>query len=181
METKKCTTCKIEQSLSEYRKDASRSNGIHPTCNTCNKEIQKRWYKNNKEKAKQIASENYHKNKDQINSKRRQDRLINPEKLRAQARANYDPIKGKVSGWRAAGIKNMTYERYLEMLKNQNDCCAICNTHKDSLKRQLAVDHCHITNEARGLLCDACNGGIGKLRDSIVMLKKAIKYLKNYE
>lgn len=54
METKKCTTCKIEQPLSEYRKDSSRSNGIHTTCNNCNKKIQRNWYKNNKEKAKRL-------------------------------------------------------------------------------------------------------------------------------
>ena len=38
METKKCTTCKVVYPLSEYRKDSSRSNGIHPTCNNCNKD-----------------------------------------------------------------------------------------------------------------------------------------------
>jgi len=31
------------------------------------------------------------------------------------------------------------------------------------------------------MLCDACNGGIGKLKDSILLLEKAIRYLKNYE
>ena len=181
METKKCTTCKIEQPFSEYRKDASRTNGIHPTCNTCNREIQKRWYKNNKEKAKKISSERYHKKKDLINAKRRQIRKDNPEFVRAKARKNYNPIAHKVSSWRAAGIKDMTYERYLEMLNDQHECCAICGTHKNSLKRQLCVDHDHLTGQARGLLCVACNGGIGKLKDSINMLDKAIKYLKKYE
>ena len=39
----------------------------------------------------------------------------------------------------------------------------------------------HDTGEARGLLCDACNGGIGKLKDSVNLLEKAIKYLKDHE
>jgi hypothetical protein len=181
METKKCTTCKIEQALSEYRKDASRSNGINPTCNNCNKEIQRKWYKNNKEKAKKIASKNYHKNKDLINTKRRQERINNPEEVRAKARANYNPIAGKVAGWKNAGIKDMTYERYLQMLESQKSCCAICGAHQDKFKRKLCVDHNHETGEARGLLCDACNGGIGRLKDSTQMLEKAIKYLKDYE
>ena len=181
METKKCTTCKIEQSLSEYRKDASRSNGIHPTCNSCNKEIQRKWYKNNKEKARDNSSKRYHEQKEIINAKRREKRKNNPEEVRAKARSHYNPIAGKVAGWRNAGIKDMTYERYLSMLDAQNNSCAICNTHQSLLKRQLSVDHNHDTGEARGLLCDACNGGIGKLKDSILMLEKAIRYLKNYE
>lgn len=178
METKKCTTCKIEQPLSEYRKDASRSNGIHPTCNNCNKEIQRKWYKNNREKAINKSSKRYHKQKDIINAKRREKRINNPEEVRAKARANYNPIAGKVSGWKNAGIKDMTYERYLQMLESQNSCCAICGGHQDDFKRKLCVDHDHKTGEARGLLCDACNGGIGKLRDSVELLEKAIKYLK---
>jgi hypothetical protein len=178
METKKCTTCKIEQPLSEYRKDISRTNNIHPTCNNCNKEIQRRWYKNNKEKARDNSSKRYHENKDFINTKRKQLRKDNPELVRAKARAQYNPIASKVASWKNAGIKNMTYDRYLQMLDCQKSCCAICGGHQDKFKRKLCVDHNHETGEARGLLCDACNGGIGKLRDSIELLEKAINYLK---
>jgi hypothetical protein len=67
------------------------------------------------------------------------------------------------------------------MLADQNNCCAICDSHVTLFKKQLAVDHNHETGEVRGLLCLACNGGIGKLKDSIPMLEKAIKYLKKYE
>ena len=181
MELRKCTVCKEEKSLSNFRKDNSRKDGIHKTCNECNNKIQKTWYEKNKQKAKAIASKNYKKNKDDINRKRREDRLKNPEKVRAKARSQYNPIASKVSSWRQAGIKDMTYEKYLEMLENQNHCCAICGEHKDSFIKQLSVDHNHNTGQPRGLLCSACNGGIGKLKDSVDMLEKAIKYLKNYE
>jgi hypothetical protein len=181
METKKCTTCKIEKPLFEYRKDNSRNDKLHRTCNTCNNEIQKRWYANHKEKARLNASKRYHEKKDIINAKRREERKNNPEAIRAKARANYNPIKSKVASWKRAGIKDMTYERYLKMLEDQNYCCAICSIHKDLVKRQLAVDHNHDTGEVRGLLCDACNGGIGKLKDSATILLKAIKYLNKYE
>jgi hypothetical protein len=180
-EIKKCTTCKIQQPLSEYRKDKSRANGIHPTCNTCNKVIQKRWYKNNKEKAILSSKERYVKNKDEINAKRKQQRIDNPEEIRAKARANYNPIAGKVASWKRVGMKNMTYDKYLLMLKKQNYCCDICGIHQDKLKRNLDVDHNHNTGNVRGLLCTPCNSGIGKLKDSINMLEKAINYLKIYE
>jgi hypothetical protein len=183
METKKCTTCKVVQPLTEFRKDSSRSSGIHPTCNNCNKEIQKRWYQNNKEKAQTQSRARYQKNKDTIHFKRKQDRLLNGDKIRAAARKKYDPLKSRLSGWKQAGIKDMTHERYQELLVAQGNCCAICKRDQKEFKRKLAVDHDHHTGEVRGLLCDSCNGGIGKLKDSIELLERAILYLKtvNYE
>jgi|TARA_R110000868_G_C10585372_1_gene739041 hypothetical protein len=181
METKKCTTCKTEYPLTDYRKDASRHNGIHPTCNSCNKEIQRRWYNNNKEKARKTAVSYYHDKKDIISSRRKQDRIDNPEKYKHKSKRPYNKIKGRVSSWKNAGIKDMTYEKYLIMLESQNESCAICGKHKDLFKRNLDVDHNHETGIARGLLCTPCNSGIGKLQDSIDMLEKAINYLKNYE
>ena len=62
MELRKCTVCKEEKSLSNFRKDNSRKDGIHKTCNECNNKIQKTWYEKNKQKAKAIASKNYKKN-----------------------------------------------------------------------------------------------------------------------
>jgi hypothetical protein len=181
METKKCSVCKIEQPIIEYRKDKSRKDNIHTTCNSCNKQIQKNWYNNNREKAINNSLKNYTKNKNIINSKRRQQRIDNPEKIRLSARLKYDPIKSKINSWKQAGIKNMTYEKYLIMQQEQNNCCAICGVHRTFFKRELDVDHNHETGEVRGLLCTPCNSGIGKLKDSINMLEKAIKYLTKYE
>ena len=36
----------------------------------------------------------------------------------------------------------------------------------------------HKTGKVRGLLCSECNFGIGKFKDNISILKKAIKYLE---
>jgi len=43
---------------------------------------------------------------------------------------------------------------------------------------KLNLDHCHETNTFRGWLCYNCNVGLGKLKDSIEMLERGIKYLK---
>jgi len=43
---------------------------------------------------------------------------------------------------------------------------------------KLNLDHCHETNTFRGWLCYNCNVGLGKLKDSIEMLRRGIKYLK---
>ena len=43
---------------------------------------------------------------------------------------------------------------------------------------KLQLDHCHITGKFRGWLCYSCNLGLGKLRDSVELLQRGIKYLK---
>ena len=53
--------------------------------------------------------------------------------------------------------------------------CDICGT-PPSNKRH-SIDHCHSTGVIRGLLCDACNTGLGKFKDNTNLLQKAIKYL----
>lgn len=68
----------------------------------------------------------------------------------------------------------LTLEDYERMEKTQRGKCAIC---KETPKRNLVVDHCHGTGKVRGLLCNTCNTGIGGLRDSLQLVKSALKYL----
>jgi len=74
---------------------------------------------------------------------------------------------------------NITKEEYLELLKNQNNKCAICNKILDN-SLYTHLDHCHKSNIIRGILCNNCNHGLGKFKDSIQILKSAIKYLEEY-
>lgn len=73
----------------------------------------------------------------------------------------------------------VTPEKYQEMLDSQNGVCAVCKTKPnfDKWKKRFVIDHCHVTGRIRGLLCDACNRGIGMLKDDPSILENAIKYL----
>lgn len=51
--------------------------------------------------------------------------------------------------------------------------CAQCGTLDD-----LCVDHCHASDEVRGVLCAAHNKGLGFFHDSIEELRAAIEYLE---
>ena len=42
----------------------------------------------------------------------------------------------------------------------------------------VAVDHDHNTGNFRGLLCNACNKGLGFFKDNVYLLENAIEYLK---
>lgn len=39
------------------------------------------------------------------------------------------------------------------------------------------IDHDHRTGKVRGILCQACNLGLGKFRDDPALIKSAIRYL----
>lgn len=96
------------------------------------------------------------------------------EKQRAYRKR--DPQKAKeVSLKSNFGITLHEYNTYFNA---QNGCCDICGTHQSKLKRALAVDHDHVTNELRGLLCDSCNIFLGFAKDDIKILRKAIRYLR---
>ena len=59
--------------------------------------------------------------------------------------------------------------------------CDICGKriHWDVHKKPAAqVDHCHDSNVVRGVLCQECNVGLGKLGDTVEGLKIALKYLE---
>lgn len=77
-----------------------------------------------------------------------------------------------------------TPARWNEKLEEQKGLCDICGvvlTFEDKAGRTRAcADHNHKTEMPRGILCGACNIGIGNLKDSIDLLKKAVGYLEKY-
>lgn len=68
--------------------------------------------------------------------------------------------------------------QYDELLEAQNGGCAICGRERaDGNGRRLHVDHDHETLKVRGLLCYACNAGLGSFGDDPDLMFKAIEYL----
>lgn len=81
---------------------------------------------------------------------------------------------------------NITQEQYDEMMERQGGTCAICDQPCPSGKR-LHVDHDHSCCPGikscgkcvRGLLCTNCNNGLGRFKDDVALLGKAITYLSS--
>ena len=113
----------------------------------------------------------------------KQQRQNNPEKVKAAQKRYHDSHREQIKKYyeRTKEIKLQTFrlktygltnKRYQELLLKQNNLCAICLENKP-----LEIDHDHATKIVRGLLCQECNLGLGKFKDSTTILKKAIYYL----
>jgi len=72
----------------------------------------------------------------------------------------------------------ISLEVYKEILARQGGGCGICGNPQSKQGHYLGVDHCHITNKVRGLLCYSCNIGLGNFHDDIEKMEKAIAYLR---
>lgn len=70
-------------------------------------------------------------------------------------------------------------EQFDGMLDSQSSSCAICG--EVPKKRPLCVDHNHANGKVRALLCDNCNNGLGKFKDRAALLRKAAKYVEQYQ
>jgi len=71
----------------------------------------------------------------------------------------------------------LTLDEYNEILRKQKGVCAICYG-LCTKQKHLSVDHCHETNEVRGLLCNACNNLLGRAKDDPDILRNAADYLE---
>jgi len=79
----------------------------------------------------------------------------------------------------------ITQEWFDKKLVEQNNCCAICNM---PLVDTPHIDHNHkccpplrsCDKCRRDLLCKDCNLGLGRFKDNIEVLQKAIQYLQRH-
>ena len=101
-----------------------------------------------------------------------------------KTKRNIDGYQGLCKACHKEGTRNTDYirkfgitlEDYNKMFADQEGKCGICGKHQ--LDKNLSVDHDHKTMEVRGLLCQPCNLGLGKLGDNIEGVENALNYLR---
>lgn len=139
---------------------------------------------------RESANKKRNDNREWFNDKMAKDRESNPEKWDGIYKKAYQ-VKLKKFGRKALDTKEiirmygLTQDRYDRMFEEQNNLCAICGNPESRMNRggkvaRLTVDHCHQTNNVRGLLCHACNIGLGKFQDNIEIMFNAIAYLQEF-
>lgn len=82
---------------------------------------------------------------------------------------------------------NISFYIAQELYEKQDGKCAICGIQipfitdpNKSRSNWAHIDHNHVTNEVRGLLCPPCNHLLGNCNDQIYILQKAITYLRHH-
>lgn len=118
-------------------------------------------------------------------------RAANAEKIRASNAVyranNREKIKVASQVYQAANPRTadksrkynygMVEKEYDNLVEKQGGVCAICKG-ICSMRGKLSVDHSHSTGKVRGLLCAACNAGLGHFKDSALFLRAAADYLE---
>jgi len=160
-----CNLCEKSKEIDQFYK---RKNRFMTQCKDCIKEKSKKWVQNNKEKHKENCKKWIKKNY-----------LRYQETNRRYYRDNIKHIKTVYRKYKLKSQYNMTPEQYDEMFNNQEGKCLICKRPEIEFKKGLEIDHCHVTGKVRGLLCMDCNTGLGKFKDNITLLQKAIEYLNH--
>ena len=76
-------------------------------------------------------------------------------------------------------LYGLSKEQFLKLAEAQGYKCAACNASSEDAPYRLSVDHSHVTNEVRGLLCSACNFALGLMADDADALQRAADYLRS--
>jgi len=166
--SKHCPKCGTTKPVTEFCNDRSRPDGKFPWCKPCHRAHTREY------KARKVAElgedgwrrlQNEKKRARHASKELREKYLLNTQIYSLKKRYGIGP------------------EDVLAMLEDQDGRCAICGEeppdpgpgkHK---KRSLVVDHCHETGRVRGMLCNACNCGLGHFADDPERLAAAIDYL----
>lgn len=85
----------------------------------------------------------------------------------------------RIKGRKSLRTRGMDRSEYDAMLFAQDFRCAICRSPhpRNASTTRFAIDHCHETDQIRGLLCCPCNRGLGFMGDDPEILYNAIRYL----
>ena len=146
---KKCPDCGLKKPTNAFHRNIRAPGGRHVYCKKCNR-VRMRAYR--------IS------HRHELSERGKLRRAKNPE------RTWVHHIKQK-HGSRAIVWYEIAY-------KEQGGICAICGLPERVKNKKLSLDHCHHSGRLRGLLCNRCNTGLGSFKDSPLLLRKALKYLK---
>ena len=109
---------------------------------------------------------------------------VTKQKCRPNSKSNMycDTCKAHPSARRYLTLKfryDLTFAEFDKLHEINNcECCGTeLNTARGRNRRQ--IDHCHDTNQIRGVLCWNCNTSIGKLGDNVEGLERALNYLRS--
>lgn len=118
---------------------------------------------------RRAQSRYFSKNRDEINAK-----------ARAWAKANREQVRKYALIARLRTKYKLTLDAYVALLQSQNNKCAICLSPLMLQGKNTHVDHDHKTGRVRGVLCRACNTGLGLAKENLSTIENMGLYLKKH-
>ena len=124
MITKQCSKCKEIKPIRDFYKKKGSKLRLHSLCKECQKELMKRYYKNNKEKIKERSMKWYKNNTykikkshllwvknniEKLKKYQKEYRQSNPEKLKEYSRKYYKNNEEKYAKWSRQKRLNIQY------------------------------------------------------------------------
>jgi len=200
-----CRQCERGKPLSEFGRYRNRVGDLmhKGTCKACLKDKLRDWRKanpdldaatrkswrdlpENRQSIREADSRYYARNKAKRNQANKAYRERSPEQIALRKREWRLNNLERVQNNRLITNYGITLEHYLKLLEEQGGVCRICRdpeTRSITASKKpmnLVVDHDHFSGRVRGLLCSACNVGIGHLRESPNFLRAAADYLEQH-
>lgn len=146
-----------------------------------------RWQANNEERMRAWRRDYYRSNKERIAERTKRWRSTNSDRERERKRRWHEKDPGLQSAYTRKSKYGISRERFAAILAAQGGKCAICQASSPGARGQgWHVDHDHRFASSdptghRGLLCKACNIGLGAFRDNIGVMEDAIDYLTAHQ
>jgi len=168
----------------EFHKDKTRRDGLQNKCKACASEASRSWYAENQEwaaeRSRRWRAENRERHAERSRRWCAANRERRAENYRQWYAENRERRAESVRRWRLETQYGITPEEFDALLAQQGGACAICGRTEPN-GRGWCVDHCHDSNEVRGILCSTCNTGIGHLGDTYAAVARAALYLHRAE
>jgi hypothetical protein len=158
---KVCFKCKQPKAAKDFSPDTRRADGLSSYCKVCKNIISRALFALNPE----LGRRKY----------QRRVELHGLEAIRRESRERKrkNPVKrlGAFRKWKYG----ISPEQVQQLLAGQNNKCAICQAAPPT-----HLDHDHKLGITRGMLCAACNQGLGFFKDSADSLEAAAAYLRGF-
>ena len=137
----------------------------------------KQYYLENKEKKIRYQKEYRLKNQEQIKRKKREKYLKN--KANGNYRDYYLKTRFRKKENHMLKNYNINLKEYNIILEKQNNRCVICKKSFDTMVKP-CVDHNHLTNKVREILCSKCNTALGFLNEDLQIVNNLYNYIKKH-
>lgn len=162
-----CSMCRTAKPVSAFSYRDKARGKLQARCKDCCSVVFKNYRHANLDKFREYKRMQRPENRERAAELRRKRKQEAPEREFMRKRQSYLRTQ--------FGI---THEDYEALLASQGGVCAICGTRDPGRSSPyFHVDHCHVTSEVRGLLCNGCNLGLGHFKDDRDRLSAAITYL----